>query len=221
MSRRDWSVPIRRRDGASGGAPHSSQTQQQTNNKKGTLMRKTIVRVSVASLTLLGLTGQAFAGSCANREDRMAMRVAALQQELMVAALTCHETPLYNAFVISYRGELQASDEALKSYFTHTSGVAEYHAFKTRLANEDSMRSIHDGNYCYEAGAAFDAAREARSLASLVSHTPVMMDSYYAACDTDMDAERQDGGRQRMASSPDSSPGGYTAPRRHAFTPDH
>lgn len=183
-------------------------------------MRKIILRTSVASLTLLGLTGQAFAGSCANREDRMAMRVAALQQELMVAALTCHETPLYNAFVISYRGELQASDDTLKSYFTHTSGVAEYHAFKTRLANEDSMRSIHDANYCYETGAAFDAARDARSLTSLVVHTPVMMDSYYAACDADMDAERQDMGRQRMASSPDTSSDGYDT-RRHAFAPDH
>ncbi|HUJ45738.1 MAG TPA: hypothetical protein VLV55_01295 [Rhizomicrobium sp.] len=181
-------------------------------------MRTTILRVSVASLTLLGLTGQAFAG-CANREDRMAMRVAALQQELMVAALTCHETPLYNAFVISYRGELQASDDALKSYFQHTAGVAEYHAFKTRLANEDSMRSIHDANYCYETGAAFEAARDARSLSSLVAHTPVMMDSSYASCDADMAADDMRG--QRVASSPDSSSDGYDAPRRHSFMPDH
>ena len=181
-------------------------------------MRKTILRVSVASLTLLGLTGQAFAGSCANREDRMAMRVAALQQELMVAALTCHETPLYNAFVISYRGELQASDDALKSYFQHTAGISEYHAFKTRLANQDSMRSIHDGNYCYEAGAAFEAARDARSLWSLVAHTPVMMDSSYASCDADAAADDARG--ERVAAAPETSNGGYDAPRRHVFRPD-
>jgi hypothetical protein len=38
-------------------------------------------------------------------------------------------------------------------------GEAQYHAFKTRLANHSSMRSIRDNvNYCREARAAFDAA---------------------------------------------------------------
>lgn len=148
-----------------------------------------------AFLALLGMTGQVMAAdACARRDDRMAMRAAALQQELMVAALTCHAVPRYNEFVLSYQKQLRSSDNALKKYFVRTSGSqAAYHAFKTRLANQDSIRSIHDGNYCAEAATVFDAAHATKSLSALVMHTPVMMDADYTSCG--------DGGSDTMSAS--------------------
>jgi len=147
---------------------------------------RTALRMGSAALALLGMTGQVLAGEgCARRDDRMAMRVAALQQELMVAALTCHAVARYNEFVRSYQPELWRSDDALKAYFIRASGSEdEYHAFKTRLANQNSMRSIHDGNYCIEASAAFDSTYGARTLNSAVMRTPVMMDDYDNCADS-------------------------------------
>src|SRR6185437_9187615 len=54
---------------------------------------------------------------CVGSDDVYALRAAAVQQRLMVAALTCHATDRYNQFVISYRKDLQASDLALQKFF--------------------------------------------------------------------------------------------------------
>jgi hypothetical protein len=97
------------------------------------------------------------AARCAMPEELSAIRVAAVQQELMVAALMCHEVGRYNAFQTGYGPELRTSDAALMSMFRRLygghRGEAQYHAFKTKLANDSEMRSIHDNpSYCLEAG---------------------------------------------------------------------
>ena len=81
----------------------------------------------------------------------------------MVAALTCNEVEHFNAFQTSYGPELRLSDGRLEKMFRRLygggRGEAQYHAFKTRLANHSSMRSIRDNvGYCRDARAAFDAA---------------------------------------------------------------
>jgi hypothetical protein len=153
----------------------------------------------------------------------MAMRVAALQQELMVAALTCHAAQPYNAFVISYQDELQASDSELKAHFTsaRAGGIADYHAFKTRLANQDSIRSIRDSNYCYEADAAFRTAEYSRSLANAAARTPVMIDAASLDCVPSFDqAYNIPPSQDRMTVEGSGRDGYGEAPRHHVFAPD-
>lgn len=121
-------------------------------------------------------TGAALgAPRCATSAEVTAIQAAAIQQQLMVAALTCSQVDRFNAFQITYGVELRRSDAALGRMFRRLyggRGEAEYHAFKTRLANDSSIRSIHDNaGYCHEAGLVFDAAliADKPSLASFVS----------------------------------------------------
>jgi len=106
----------------------------------------------------------------------------------MVAALSCDEdVPLYNSFVATYQKELRTSDAALVAFFlrrdTHT-GTADYHAFKTRLANNYSVRSgANKKAYCRNAQAIFHAAlEEKKSLAGFALAQPMSVDSSYTAC---------------------------------------
>jgi hypothetical protein len=127
---------------------------------------------------------------CAKPVEVTAIQAAAIQQELMVAALTCNEIQNFNAFQTGYGPELRASDAALermfKRLFSGSRGEAEYHAFKTRLANNSSMRSIRDNpNYCHEASQVFAAALgpQKPTLANFVSGVPVNDPSPVDSCE--------------------------------------
>jgi len=108
-------------------------------------MRK-LVRTGAAALMLTGMAGNVMAATqagCARPEDMTAVKAAAIQQRLMVAALSCDAAQLYNKFVSTYQKDLQASDRALQNFFRRMngkSGTEDYHAFKTRLANASSMQ---------------------------------------------------------------------------------
>src|SRR5262245_6244225 len=96
------------------------------------------IRAGVAGLALSAIVGTACAQEvCARAPDLVALQVAALQQRLMVAALTCNEAALYNDFVLAYRSELIASDEALKDFFEKlgNNDSSGYDSFKTKMAN--------------------------------------------------------------------------------------
>ncbi len=98
---------------------------------------------------------------CERPEDAAAVQTAALQQELMVAALMCRDVHAYNEFVLSHRPDLQASDRMLLSFFrtgNTRSGDADYNLFKTELANASSLRSTTDRYFCARARANFRAA---------------------------------------------------------------
>ena len=93
---------------------------------------------------MVSMVQSALADACLRHEEMTALQVAAVQQQLMVAALSCNAISLYNRFVVSYQRDLQTSDEALKAFFLRMNpndGLADYHAFKTRLANRSSLRS--------------------------------------------------------------------------------
>jgi hypothetical protein len=151
-----------------------------------------MIRLSSAAARsgLLGallLTGIAWAGgSCKQPRDVAAIQTAALQQNLMVAALTCHSVNSYNQFVISHRPELLELDRALMNYFMQRntqSGEADYHAYKTWLANTASMRSLHDPEFCRTAFAEFDAALDTtKPLPQVFSEEPVPTGIDIAAC---------------------------------------
>ncbi len=150
---------------------------------------KTMLKGTATALALIGMTGQALAGgACARGGEAMALKTAAIQQELMVAALYCNDVQPYNKFVVSYQRELQKSDAALLSFFVHGhGGAAAYHAYKTNLANDFSLSGLHEmTTYCHTAQTAFDAALgpDGRvTLASFVATQDVGTEGY-RACDT-------------------------------------
>jgi hypothetical protein len=124
--------------------------------------RNTAAGLACATALILS-AGALAAPRCAKPEEVTAIQASMIQQELMVAALTCNEIEHFNAFQTSYAAELRSSDAKLEKMFRRlyggARGEAQYHAFKTRLANHSSMRSIRDNvSYCRDARAAFDAA---------------------------------------------------------------
>lgn len=143
------------------------------------------LKTGVAALTVCWLAGNAMAATrCVEPQDLTALQIAALQQQLMVAALTCHDVAAYNGFVISHRPELQASDRALLRFFRNAQkGDDGYNAYKTKLANDSSLRSVRDGRFCPNADAAFSDARAFKgSLAELVAQQPSRVATGYAPC---------------------------------------
>jgi hypothetical protein len=113
------------------------------------------------------------AAGCANPAEAAALKTAVMQQELMVAALQCHESGAYNRFVIAYRPELQDSDAALKAFFVRRGGEhgeAGYDTFKTKAANLSALEQARDTHaFCADAHALFEAALANRgSLMSFV-----------------------------------------------------
>jgi len=132
--------------------------------------------------------GSMAADRCASSREVATLKVAALQQQLMVAALTCHEIGAYNRFVISYRPELQSSDRRMLNLFMERDGSragdAAYNAFKTRLANLAALRQNDPGaSFCAEAHAAFRAAEENRApLNEFVETLPLSADLPFEDC---------------------------------------
>jgi hypothetical protein len=144
-----------------------------------------------AGVAISCVVGNAWgADVCAKAPELTALQVAAVQQQLMVAAFACNDVSLYNQFVLEYRDELQGSDRSLQAFFTRmdeTTGAAEYHTFKTKMANIYSLRSnANKKGFCQSAKASFDAALsgEKRSLASFVLTQPISINEPYTNCGT-------------------------------------
>lgn len=121
-----------------------------------------MLKTACATIALLALSNPALAASCASPVDAAALKTAVMQQELMVAALQCHETGAYNRFVMTYRPELQSSDATLKAFFVRRGGEhgeAGYDAFKTKAANLSALEQARDARaFCADAHALFAAA---------------------------------------------------------------
>jgi hypothetical protein len=126
------------------------------------MLRSTCVGIALLLLFDPAPISPALAAGCATPTDAAALKTAVMQQELMVAALQCHETSAYNRFVMSYRSELQYSDAALKAYFIRRAGEhgeAGYDTFKTKAANLSALEQArHAGTFCADAHTLFAAA---------------------------------------------------------------
>lgn len=100
-----------------------------------------------------------------------AVRIRALQTEMMVAALNCNAKSDYNRFVNRFKPELQDQADTLKSYFDRVygaSGEKEMNRFITRLANESAKRSAKRGSrYCDEVEEIADEASGSRQLENI------------------------------------------------------
>jgi hypothetical protein len=139
-----------------------------------------MLKTACATIALLALSNPALA-ACATQADAAALKTAVMQQELMVAALQCHETAAYNRFVIGYRTELQASDATLKNFFIKRGGEhgeAGYDAFKTKAANLSGLEEARDAHaFCADAHALFQAAaRNDGTLAAFVETRSAPLD---------------------------------------------
>jgi hypothetical protein len=157
-------------------------------------MRRIIGGALAGLLALDGLTTAAWAGECASQADLAALRTAALQQELMVAAFSCRDIDSYNRFVLSHQPELIASDAKLKSFFVRRDarhGEAGYHAYKTELANASSLRSIHDSDaFCAGAESEFQLVLQPVSLSTVIDARSWGAAASYAACPGDLSLTR-------------------------------
>jgi hypothetical protein len=114
---------------------------------------------AVLFFSLLGPAGAA--PRCAEPQETVAVRTAALQQEMMVAAFNCRDVAAYNRFVLAHRSELQDADRTLLNLFLKAdsrSGTDGYNLYKTELANASSLRSARDPRFCRRIDADFDAA---------------------------------------------------------------
>jgi hypothetical protein len=143
---------------------------------------------AVALAVMTAASGALGAPRCATSDEVTAIQAAAIQQQLMVAALTCNQVDHFNAFQTTYGKELRRSDASLQHMFRRLyggRGDSEYHAFKTRLANNSSIRSIHDNQgYCHDAGIVFEAAliEDKPTLASFVSGIEVTEEAPVGSC---------------------------------------
>src|SRR5882724_699290 len=119
----------------------------------------TMLKTACATIALLALSNPALAANCASPSDAAALKTAVMQQELMVAALQCHEAAAYNRFVMTYRPELQSSDATLKAFFVRRGGEhgeAGYDTFKTKAANLSALEQARDSRaFCTDAHALF------------------------------------------------------------------
>jgi hypothetical protein len=128
-------------------------------------------KTACTTIALLAMANPALAAGCATAKDAAALKTAAMQQELMVAAFQCREASAYNGFVTLYRSELQSSDAALKSFFVRRGGgEAGYDSFKTKAANLSALEQArHGAAFCADAHALYAAVLAHRgSLASFV-----------------------------------------------------
>lgn len=140
---------------------------------------------SVIAVAVFGLAAMpARAGVvCATPQELKVLQSAALQQQLMVAALSCHMSADYNRFVTAYRTRLVQSDEALKAFFAGRPRGEDYNAYKTRIANRVSLRSARDARFCESAQKVFDMALgRGEERRGLVPEPPQLIDTGYEGC---------------------------------------
>jgi hypothetical protein len=142
------------------------------------------IRVAAATAAAVSMLITPAFARCTGANDALALKTAAVQQELMVAAFTCGDTDGYNRFVTAYRRDLQDSDAALLAYFQRTGTTADYHAYKTSLANDFSLISLRNDRFCGAANAAFDAALDPShpALAQIVEEQPVTVNEDGGSC---------------------------------------
>jgi hypothetical protein len=148
-------------------------------------MKRALAFVATGLLLSNPIAGAA-ASQCASSADQAALKTAAVQQQLMVAALSCHDVYEYNRFVLGHRSELINSDDALKAYFQKADklhGTATYNKYKTELANAASLRSSREpDSFCNAAAREFDSVLRPASLATIVASADLIADAPGASC---------------------------------------
>lgn len=163
---------------------------------------KRTMKLCASVLAISAMTSQAFASVvCTKAAEATALKAETLQQQLMVAALTCNAAEPYNRFVIAWRGELVDSDRAAQGFFQRvngSSGFSDYQTYKTKLANDFSLDSMHDtDSFCATARTIFAAAdsEHGARLGDFVASLNMSGDEPYAQCEERGASEEMVAGR--------------------------
>ena len=155
------------------------------------MQQKLQAGVCLFALLLASAPAQARFGGCANEREVSAIKVSAIQQELMDAALGCGPaaTANFNAFQRSFGPELRRSDALMLRMFKRIDGPsrgdAAYNAYKTRAAaNAELRRDRGMTDFCKTADLVFAAALAPQkpALNDFVSGIPVSEDSPVNSC---------------------------------------
>jgi len=160
-------------------------TRRREHLKRSEHMKRPLAYIAASLVAGQSVVSGAFA-DCASPSDRAALRTAAMQQEMMVAALTCERINEYNRFVLNHQPELIGSDRALEAYFQRDDkarGTATYNKYKTELANAASLHSSQDPHgFCATADRAFAVALQPMSLAEIVMNVEIATDRSIESC---------------------------------------
>ena len=111
----------------------------------------------IAAVCLWAASANA-AAICATPQEKKVLQAAALRQQLAAAAQSCHYTADYSRFVATFGRAIVKSDRALKEFFHRRKSGEGYNAFKARIAETVSLRSLHDPRFCRSAKIVFDLA---------------------------------------------------------------
>jgi hypothetical protein len=118
------------------------------------------------------------AAVCATKAELKVLQAAALQQQLVAAALSCNYAGDYSRFVTRYRDDILKYDRALRTFFHRRQGGEGYDAYKERIAEEVSLHSLHDPGFCRNARAVFDLALQRDG----ASQAPPLVVTGYETC---------------------------------------
>lgn len=141
----------------------------------GDLMR----RLLFGTLALCQLASASLAAAtCASPQEVKALQAAALEQQLAAAAQSCHLSMDYGLFVAKFRDPIVRSDRAVRAFFQHRNNSEGYDAYKARIAEDASLRSLHDPQFCRSAKAVFDMALGRGS----AEKRPAMLQTGYEHC---------------------------------------
>lgn len=131
----------------------------------------------IAAVFVVASSAEA-ASVCASPHELKALQAAVLEQQLAAAAQSCHATADYMRFVAVYRGAIVRQDQAVRRFFQHQKAGERYDSYKTRIARDVSLKSLHDPRFCRTARIVFDLALSRREAAE----PPALVQTGYEGC---------------------------------------
>lgn len=113
-------------------------------------------RSILAAAGLAALATPAIAQQCVPATQRPSFDTYALQNYLMVMAITCERQEDYNRFVTQHRTLLGSVERDLRNHFARQGGARAHDLFKTNAANGNSQANLRQGNmFCANTAQAF------------------------------------------------------------------
>lgn len=102
---------------------------------------------------VLALPISVAAKKCADKNEKAALDLRAMQSQLMVAALSCNQHEAYNRYIKKFSRELSQQGRAFEHYFRRIysqKAPYEMNRFITTLANASSKQSLrlNDEEFC-------------------------------------------------------------------------
>lgn len=147
------------------------------------------IRNFAISLTMLSMFASGSSQACVQPGDQQAFDVIALKSSLMVAALSCDEPDLYNAFIRRFQPNVMAEQNAMDGYYHRAYGLdaqMREDRYVTDLANSQASSTGQTAAvYCSGTEKLFGevlASRNWDDLVLLTGAKPLPVPAPEAAC---------------------------------------